>query len=133
MTSLQRASSASALVLPGSQSGGIWVPQPPVGPEQPEMGRRRPSAVKALRWLPLSSRQRQGLPDGFQVPPRRDLRAPSGSAPKASFPSMTLDIAKAAKLTVEETATVSARIVRWMPAVGAGREIPGSDEGAATT
>jgi len=53
--------------------------------------------------------------------------------PRGTFPGLILDIEKATKLTVEESATVSARIVPWMPfAMGAGRETQASDEGAAT-
>jgi hypothetical protein len=51
-----------------------------------------------------------------------------------SFPGLILDIARAARLTVEESATVSARIVPWVPfSMGAGRETQASDEGVATT
>jgi hypothetical protein len=54
--------------------------------------------------------------------------------PRGSFPGLILDIAKAARLNVEESATVGARIVPWVPfAMGAGSETRASDEGAAAT
>jgi hypothetical protein len=49
--------------------------------------------------------------------------------PGGSFPAQTLDIEKTAKLTVEESDTVSVRMVRWKPfAAGAGsRKTAGND------
>ena len=53
--------------------------------------------------------------------------------PGGTFPGSILDIAKAARLTVEESATVSARIVSWAPfSMGAGSETQASDGGAGT-
>jgi hypothetical protein len=49
--------------------------------------------------------------------------------PGGTYPALILDIQKAAKLTVEESDTVSVRIVPWKPfAVGAGsRKTAGND------
>jgi hypothetical protein len=44
--------------------------------------------------------------------------------PGGTCPSMTLDIAKAAKLTVEESATTSVSLTHWVPfSMGAGSDL----------
>jgi hypothetical protein len=53
--------------------------------------------------------------------------------PGGTFPSMTLDIAKAAKMTVEESATASVRLTRWVPfSIGGGDNLGGLEGEDAT-